>query len=118
MSKLLKKTEIELYLILFLLSGMFKNLFFSIYGNNIIKIPLTIIFGILLIFMIYFKDIYNLKRLKEEYKSFIFLLLFFVWSLFSISYSSSEYYVWYKLLGLGTNFLEIFLSSTSTFKQL
>ena len=107
MSKLLKKTEIELYLILFLLSGMFKNLLFSIYGNNI-KIPLTIIFGILLIFMIYIKDIYNLKRLKEEYKSFIFLLLFFVWSLFSISYSSSENYVWYKLLGLGTNFLAFF----------
>ena len=86
---------------------MFKNLLFSIYGNNI-KIPLTIIFGILLILMIYIKDIYKLKRLKEEYKSFIFLLLFFVWSLFSISYSSSENYVWYKLLGLGTNFLAFF----------
>lgn len=107
MIKLLKKIDIEFYLILFLLSGMFKNLFFSIYGNNI-KIPLTIIFGILLILMIYIKDIYNLKRLKEEYKSFIFLLLFFVWSLFSISYSSSENYVWYKLLGLGTNFLAFF----------
>ncbi|MFL2564933.1 MAG: O-antigen ligase family protein [Parvicellaceae bacterium] len=107
MIKLLKKIDIEFYLILFLLSGMFKNLFFSIYGNNI-KIPLTIIFGILLILMIYIKDIYKLKRLKEEYKSFIFLLLFFVWSLFSISYSSSENYVWYKLLGLGTNFLAFF----------
>ena len=107
MIKLLKKIDIEFYLILFLLSGMFKNLLFSIYGNNI-KIPLTIIFGILLILMIYIKDIYNLKRLKEEYKSFIFLLLFFVWSLFSISYSSSENYVWYKLLGLGTNFLAFF----------
>ena len=107
MIKFLKKIDIEFYLILFLLSGMFKNLLFSIYGNNI-KIPLTIIFGILLIFMIYIKDIYNLKRLKEEYKSFIFLLLFFVWSLFSISYSSSENYVWYKLLGLGTNFLAFF----------
>ena len=107
MIKLLKKIDIEFYLILFLLSGMFKNLLFSIYGNNI-KIPLTIIFGILLILMIYIKDIYKLKRLKEEYKSFIFLLLFFVWSLFSISYSSSENYVWYKLLGLGTNFLAFF----------
>ena len=107
MIKLLKKIDIEFYLILFLLSGMFKNLLFSIYGNNI-KIPLTIIFGVLLILMIYIKDIYNLKRLKEEYKSFIFLLLFFVWSLFSISYSSSENYVWYKLLGLGTNFLAFF----------
>ena len=107
MIKLLKKIDIEFYLILFLLSGMFKNLFFSIYGNNI-KIPLTIIFGILLILMIYIKDIYKLKRLKEEYKSFIFLLIFFVWSLFSISYSSSENYVWYKLLGLGTNFLAFF----------
>ena len=107
MIKLLKKIDIEFYLILFLLSGMFKNLLFSIYGNNI-KIPLTIIFGILLILMIYIKDIYNLKRIKEEYKSFIFLLLFFVWSLFSISYSSSENYVWYKLLGLGTNFLAFF----------
>ena len=107
MIKLLKKIDIEFYLVLFLLSGMIKNLLFSIYGNNI-KIPLTIIFGILLIFMVYFKDIYNLKRLKEEYKSFIFLLLFFVWSLFSISYSSSENYVWYKLLGLGTNFLAFF----------
>ena len=99
MIKLLKKIDIEFYLILFLLSGMIKNLLFSIYGNNI-KIPLTIIFGILLILMIYIKDIYNLKRLKEEYKSFIFLLLFFVWSLFSISYYSSENYVWNKLLGL------------------
>ena len=107
MIKLLKKIDIEFYLILFLLSGMFKNLLFSIYGNNI-KIPLTIIFGILLILMIYIKDIYKLKRLKEEYKSFIFLLIFFVWSLFSISYSSSENYVWYKLLGLGTNFLAFF----------
>ena len=107
MIKLLKKIDIEFYLILFLLSGMFKNLLFSIYDNNI-KIPLTIIFGILLILIIYIKDIYNLKRLKEEYKSFIFLLLFFVWSLFSISYSSSENYVWYKLLGLGTNFLAFF----------
>ncbi len=107
MIKLLKKIDIEFYLILFLLSGMFKNLLFSIYSNNI-KIPLTIIFGVLLILMIYIKDIYNLKRLKEEYKSFIFLLLFFVWSLFSISYSSSENYVWYKLLGLGTNFLAFF----------
>ena len=107
MIKFLKKIDIEFYLILFLLSGMFKNLLFSIYGNNI-KIPLTIIFGILLILIIYIKDIYNLKRLKEEYKSFIFLLLFFVWSLFSISYSSSENYVWYKLLGLGTNFLAFF----------
>ena len=107
MIKLLKKIDIEFYLILFLLSGMFKNLFFSIYGNNI-KIPLTIIFGILLILMIYIKDIYKLKRLKEEYKSFIFLLIFFVWSLFSTSYSSSENYVWYKLLGLGTNFLAFF----------
>tara|TARA_B100000524_G_C23646095_1_gene368518 strand:- start:727 stop:1980 length:1254 start_codon:yes stop_codon:yes gene_type:complete len=107
MIKLLKKIDIEFYLILFLLSGMFKNLLFSIYGNNI-KIPLTIIFGVLLILMIYIKDIYKLKRLKEEYKSFIFLLLFFVWSLFSISYSSSENYVWYKLLGLGTNFLAFF----------
>ena len=35
-------------------------------------------------------------------------MLFFVWSLFSISYSSSENYVWYKLLGLGTNFLAFF----------
>lgn len=107
MIKFLKKIDIEFYLILFLLSGMFKNLLFSIYDNNI-KIPLTIIFGILLILIIYIKDIYNLKRLKEEYKSFIFLLLFFVWSLFSISYSSSENYVWYKLLGLGTNFLAFF----------
>ena len=107
MIKLLKKIDIEFYLILFLLSGMFKNLLFSIYGNNI-KIPLTIIFGILLILMIYIKDIFKLKRLKEEYKSFIFLLIFFVWSLFSISYSSSENYVWYKLLGLGTNFLAFF----------
>ena len=107
MIKLLKKIDIEFYLILFLLSGMFKSLLFSICGNNI-KLPLTIIFGILLILMIYIKDIYNLKRLKEEYKSFIFLLLFFVWSLFSISYSSSENYVWYKLLGLGTNFLAFF----------
>ena len=87
---------------------MFKNLFFSLYGNNIIKMPLTIIFGLLLIFMIYIKDIYNLKRLKEELKSFIFLLLFFIWALFSISYSSSEHYTWYKLLGLGTNFLAFF----------
>ena len=107
MIKLLKKIDIEFYLILFLLSGMFKNLLFSIYGNNI-KIPLTIIFGILLILMIYIKDIFKLKRLKEEYKSFIFLLIFFVWSLFSISYSSSENYVWFKLLGLGTNFLAFF----------
>ena len=107
MIKLLKKIDIEFYLILFLLSGMFKNLLFSICGNNV-KIPLTTIFGILLILMIYIKDIYKLKRLKEEYKSFIFLLLFFVWSLFSISYSSSENYVWYKLLGLGTNFLAFF----------
>ena len=74
MIKFLKKIDIEFYLILFLLSGMFKNLLFSIYDNNI-KIPLTIIFGILLILIIYIKDIYNLKRLKEEYKSFIFLLI-------------------------------------------
>ena len=108
MIKLLKKIDIEFYLILFLLSGMFKNLFFSLCGNNFNNIPLTFTFGMLLILMIYIKDIYNLKRLKEKYKSFIYLLLFFIWSLFSISYSSSEYYVWHKLLGLGTNFLAFF----------
>ena len=88
MIKLLKKIDIEFYLILFLLSGMFKNLFYSLYGNNSNNIPLTITFGMLLILMIYIKDIYNLKRLKEKYKTFIYLLLFFIWSLFSISYSS------------------------------
>ena len=108
MIKLLKKIDIEFYLILFLLSGMFKNLFYSLYGNNSNNIPLTITFGMLLILMIYIKDIYNLKRLKEKYKTFIYLLLFFIWSLFSISYSSSEYYVWHKLLGLGTNFIAFF----------
>ena len=108
MIKLLKKIDIEFYLILFLLSGMFKNLFFSLCGNNFNNIPLTFTFGMLLILMIYIKDIYNLKRLKEKYKTFIYLLLFFIWTLFSISYSSSEYYVWHKLLGLGTNFLAFF----------
>ena len=76
MIKLLKKIDIEFYLILFLLSGMFKNLLFSIYGNNI-KIPLTIIFGILLILMIYIKDIYKLKRLKEKIQILYFFITIF-----------------------------------------
>ena len=108
MVNFLRKIDIELFLVLFLLSGMFKSLFFSFYGNNSTSIPFTIIFGGLLVTMVLVKKEYSIKRFINEFTKHVFLILFFIWCFISTFYTSSENYVWYKLVALGTNLLAFY----------
>jgi len=104
----LRKIDIELFLVLFLLSGMFKSLFFSFSGDNSNTIPFTLIFGGLLATMVLVKKEFSIKRLKNEITKHVFLILFFIWCFISTFYTSSENYVWYKLTALGTNLLAFY----------
>ena len=104
----LKKIDIELFLVLFLLSGMFKSLFLSFSEDNSTLIPFTLIFGGLLVTMILVKKEFSIQRLKKEFTKHVFLILFFIWCFISTFYTSSENYVWYKLIALGTNFLAFY----------
>lgn len=104
----LRKIDIELFLVLFLLSGMFKSLFFSFSGDNSTSIPFTLIFGGLLVTMVLVKKEYSIQRLKNEFTKHVFLILFFIWCSLSTFYTSSENYVWYKLIALGTNLLAFY----------
>jgi hypothetical protein len=104
----LRKIDIELFLVLFLLSGMFKSLFFSFSGDNSTSIPFTLIFGGLLVTMVLVKKEYSIQRLKNEFTKHVFLILFFIWCSVSTFYTSSENYVWYKLIALGTNLLAFY----------
>ena len=103
-----RKIDIELFLVLFLLSGMFKSLFFSFSGDNSTSIPFTLIFGGLLVTMVLVKKEFSIKRLKNEFTKHVFLILFFIWCFISTFYTSSENYVWYKLIALGTNLLAFY----------
>ena len=105
---MLKKIHIEFYLLLFLFSGLFKSLFFLLFGNDYKPVPLTIILGVLFISMIFIKKEYDFTRLKNNFKNYIFFILFFIWAFISISYSSSEKYSWFKIIALGTNYLAFF----------
>ena len=104
MIRVLKKINIEFYLILFLFSGMLKDLIFSLFGTTY-PIPLTILFGALFIIMIFVKKELSLSKIKSEFKQYVFFILFFIWALISIIYSSSENYCWYKIIALGTNYI-------------
>ena len=108
MVNFLRKIDIELFLVLFLLSGMFKSLFFSFSGDNSTSIPFTLIFGGLLVTMVLVKKEYSIQRLKNEFTKHVFLILFFIWCSVSTFYTSSENYVWYKLIALGTNLLAFY----------
>jgi len=87
---------------------MFKSLFFSFSGDNSTSIPFTLIFGGLLVTMVLVKKEYSIQRLKNEFTKHVFLILFFIWCSLSTFYTSSENYVWYKLIALGTNFLAFY----------
>ena len=108
MVNFLRKIDIELFLVLFLLSGMFKSLFFSFSGDNVNSIPFTLIFGGLLVTMVLVKKEFSIQRLKNEITKHVFLILFFIWCFISTFYTSSENYVWYKLIALGTNLLAFY----------
>ena len=108
MVNFLRKIDVELFLVLFLLSGMFKSLFFSFSGDNSTSIPFTLIFGGLLVTMIIIKKDFSIQRLKNEFTNHFFLILFFIWCFISTFYTSSESYAWYKLIALGTNLLAFY----------
>ena len=108
MVNFIRKIDIELFLVLFLLSGMFKSLFFSFWGDKSTSIPFTIIFGGLLVTMVLAKKEYSIQRLKNEFTKHVFLILFFIWCFISTFYTSSENYVWYKIVALGTNILAFY----------
>ena len=108
MVNFLRKIDIELFLVLFLLSGMFKSLFFSFSGDNSNTIQFTLIFGGLLATMVLVKKEFSIQRLKNEITKHVFLILFFIWCFISTFYTSSENYVWYKLIALGTNLLAFY----------